>query len=110
MDPVIKSSITSMMLAAAAYGLGWASTHGLISAADINTDASAIVSVIFIIAGIAVAWFKTRQATPTALVQSLNKTDDGPKAMIKSINETNNGLKVVEASSTDAPAVSAPIK
>lgn len=95
MDPVFKSAITSVLLAAATWATAWAASHGLIQAADASTISTDIVTCGGVIIMLALGWLKTRAATP--------------KAMIFSINHADNGVKVVSASNP-ASQVNGPLK
>jgi hypothetical protein len=113
MDPQLKSYITSMALAAGTAIAAAAATRGYITPDQQGALATGLVT----LGGAAVAWavaeYKRRQTTPAALVQSLNKTADGPKALIQAVNAGDNGVTAVatvDAKAAGIPAVSAPLK
>lgn len=95
MDPQLKSILTSILLAIATSATTWGVAHGLVPAADQNVIANDIVTFIFGAVSALLAWYKTRQHTPTA--------------QIAAVNDADNGVKVVPATSP-APTVKEPLK
>jgi hypothetical protein len=91
MDPQLKSILTSIALAAATSIAGYAASKGLIPSADQSTVANDLVTAVFGVAAALLAWYKSRQHTPAALVNAVN-SDAVP------------GVKAVAASSP-SPAV-----
>jgi hypothetical protein len=95
MDPQIQSLLTSVGLAAATSVAAWAASKGFISTGDQSTFATDLLGVVGGIVAAGLAYWKTRTVTQTAMIQAVNKAD--------------NGVKVV-ASTAAAPQVSAPLK
>lgn len=98
MDPILKSTITSVLT----YGLGaagaWAVAQGYITkdqAASLTTD---IIGGGSVLIGGLLVWYKARQHTQAAQIQAVNAAD--------------NGVKVVADDARAAPiaTVSAPVK
>ena len=104
MNPQIQSMLTSLGMLAATSIATMAVTKGIIPGSDQASFANDLVSVAGYGLTALLAWWKTRQVTPAAMVKALPQ-----EAMIKSINETNNGVKVV-ASTEPAMTVGAPLK
>lgn len=97
MDPQLFSIVTSAGQVAATALATAAATHGVIPA-DAGSQASLANSLVvvggFVITG-ALAWWKTRQVTPHAMIQAVNA-------------DKTNGVKVVKDTAT-APQVNAPV-
>ena len=93
-DPQLKSYLTSAGLAAGTAIATWASTRGYITPDQQGALATGLVTLGGAVVAFAVAEYKRRQVTPTAMIQSVNKTD--------------NGVKVV-AATAPAPTVNEPI-
>jgi hypothetical protein len=92
MDPALKSILTSLIVAVCGGGLA---AIGITTTQGQTTVAQAIVGVAALIVGAVVTWWKSRQHTPQAAIDAINKP--------------NNGLKVVTAD-VPAPTVTVPLK
>lgn len=95
MDPVLKSTITTV----ATYLVGavgaWAVAHNYLTPDQASSLGPDVIGAGSIIIGGALVWWKARQHTPAA--------------QIAAVNNANNGVKVVPATAP-APAVTAPLK
>ena len=92
MDPTLKSTLTSIVVAVCGGGLA---AIGITTTQGQATVAQAIVGAAALIVGAAVTWWKSRQHTPAAQIAVVNAAD--------------NGVKVV-AESSPAPVVTQPLK
>lgn len=81
MDPQLKSMITSAELGAAGLVAGWAVHAGIVTAADQSALAAQLVAIGAGIVAIAVAWYKRRQMSQTAMIQHINAADNGVKVV-----------------------------
>lgn len=95
MNPVLQSWLTSVLLSTATAFATWGVARGLIPAADQTSVANALATAAPGVLIWAIAWWKGRQVAPAAMIQQVNKGE--------------NGVKVVPA---DAPvdAVDKPLK
>lgn len=98
MDPQSKSLLTSLVLGVAGIATGYLASHNIIPAADVTTDTAIVGSFLTLAGGAAIAWYKTHQVSQPAMIQAVNKAD--------------NGVKVVPDDARSAPiaAVNAPVK
>jgi hypothetical protein len=95
MDPQLKSISTTILGYAGMALATWGVAKGLVPDADKAALANIIATAVPVIIAAAVAEYKRRTASPTALIKQVNAGD--------------NGVKVV-AASTPAPTETAPIK
>lgn len=95
MDPQLKSVLTSILMTVSGSAATWAVGVGIIPGSDQASLANIIVSVALYLITAALAWYKSRQVTQTAMIQAVNSAD--------------NGVKVV-SEKTSAPTVSTPLK
>lgn len=83
MDPVLKSTLTSIGLAGAAALSATAASHGIIPN-DAGSEAS-LSNAILVVGGAIVAavlaWYKTRQVTQPAMIVAVNKANNGVTAV-----------------------------
>lgn len=91
MDPVLRSTLTSLFVAVCGGGLTAIGVH---AGADQMTVANAVIGALILGAGALTTWWKATQHTAQAQIDVINKTP--------------NGLKVVRAD-VDAEAVTAPL-
>jgi len=81
MDPVVKSLLTSV-LKDALTGVGTVLVaRGYLSADAESQFIDALVGIVLVAASQAVSWWKSRQVTPTAAIQQVNKQDNGVKVV-----------------------------
>lgn len=101
MDPVLKSTLTSIGLAGATALSATAASHGVIPN-DAGSQAS-LANALLVVGGAAVAavlaWYKTRDHTPTAQIEAVKKADNGVTP-----------VATADAKAAGIPAVSAPVK
>ena len=95
MNPQMVSIMTSVGMMLASSVVAWAVSKGFVSAADQSTLTNDLVGIGGGIIAIVLTWIKARAVSPTAMIATINNTD--------------NGVKVV-ASTASAPAVSEPLK
>lgn len=95
MDPVLKSTLTSFATIGVGSALGWAVTQGYITKDQASTLTADIIGGGSIAIAGALVWYKARQHTQAAMIQTVNAAD--------------NGVKVV-AAATVAPQVNGPLK
>jgi hypothetical protein len=72
MDPQLKSILTSVALAIATAIASWAASHGLVPDQDQGTVANDLVTALFGAAAMGLAWYKSREHTPTAQIAAVN--------------------------------------
>lgn len=72
MDPQLKSALTSMGMVASTAIAGWAASKGFISSGDQATIANALIALAGGVVTVGLAYWKTREHTPTALVATVN--------------------------------------
>lgn len=116
MNPVLESSLTSIILVLGAGAMG---AIGVTTAQGQASVAQAIVGVISLAVTAITAWWKARQRTTAATVAAVEKIKPevvaaavakaDPKAVIALVNDQPNGLKVV-ASSGPGIVERAPLK
>jgi len=85
MDPQLKSILTTVIGYAATGFATWASTVGIIPAADDGSFANILVSAALWSIAAAIAWYKTRAHTPSAQIAAVNNADNGAKVVAESI-------------------------
>lgn len=95
MDPVLKSTLTSLASVGVGSALGWAVTQGYLTKDQAATLTTEIVGGGSIAIGGLLIWYKARQHTKVAQIQAVNAAD--------------NGVKVV-ASASPSPKVEEPLK
>ena len=81
MDPQVKSMLTSAALALAGIIAGYAVHVGLITPADQSSLASVLVAVGSGVAGLLVAKYKSSQLSQSAMIQTINQSDNGVKVV-----------------------------
>jgi uncharacterized protein (UPF0333 family) len=81
MDPQLKSVLTSVGLGLASSVAAWAATKGFISSDQQSALASSLLTVAGAIVAAGFAWYKTRQVTQPAMIQAVNKADNGVTAV-----------------------------
>lgn len=97
MDPQLQSVLTSVGMALAMSIAGYAASKGVISSGDQSNLANALVTVGGVIVTAVLGWLKTRQVSQKAMIQAVNKAD--------------NGVTVVPTTAASAAAqVNAPLK
>ena len=94
MDPISKSTITSILMVLAGNLATLGVTNGVIPGADKDSAANVMVDLVLWIITVAIGWYKKQQHTP--------------QAQIDAINLPNNGLKVVKENEA-VPAVTKPL-
>lgn len=94
-NPVFKSFLTSVLLAAATAATTLGVSHGLIPATEQTAVSNILVTVVSGAVIALVTWYKGYQATQ--------------KVMIKAVNVGDNGVKVVPETSL-TPPVNEPLK
>jgi hypothetical protein len=94
MDPQLKSALTTIAIITSSSLTAWASSKGFIQAGDQTNVANALVAAGSGILTVGLAYMKTRDHSPTAIIQQVNTAE--------------NGVKVV-AENAPAPTVDAPI-
>lgn len=92
MEPQLKSAVTSVGLALVGIFTGYAASSGLIKPEDVPEVTSAVMTVAGVVVAAGIGYYKTRQHTPTALVNAVN-------------SEAIPGVKVVRESSVAPPVV-----
>lgn len=96
MDPQVKSILTSVLLGVATGVAGWAANRGLIPNGDQSVIANDLVTAVSGAIAAGLAYYKTRQVTPKALIQTVNSQDNGVKvvdaaAPVLAVNEPQKG-------------------
>ena len=91
MNPVIKSTLSTLFVALCGGGLA---AVGITSATDQATVANAIVGAVLLAVGAVTTWYKAQQHTVQGTIDAVNKPA--------------NGLKVVSDSSPGTPVTVAP--
>ena len=95
MNPQLQSVLTSIGMTAATAATTWGVAHGLVPGADQASISNALVTLgLAVVTGL-IGWWKARQNSQSAMIQAVNKAD--------------NGVKVVPAS-TPAITVTEPLK
>jgi len=84
MDPQLKSVITSLLMTLAGSAATWGVAHGLVPAEDQTAAANILVTTVLVAVTAGIGWYKTRQASPAGLVQSIGNTD--PKKVADAID------------------------
>lgn len=84
MDPQLKSILTSLGMTIATTIAGVAVTHGYIHAQDQSAVADSIVTAVAAGVTALLTWYKSRQVSPSGLVQSISNTD--PKAVATAVD------------------------
>jgi hypothetical protein len=74
-DPQLKSILTSVLLSLATAATTWAVAKGIVPSSDQNVIANDLAGAAVALGGLAVAWWKSSQASPSGLVQSIGSTD-----------------------------------
>lgn len=97
MDPQLKSILTSVLLSLATAATTWAVAKGIVPSSDQNVIANDLVGAAVALGGLAIGWYKTRQASPAGLVQSMGNSD--PKQVAAAIDAAPSATKttVVQA-------------
>ena len=97
-DPQLKSVLTSLAMTGSTAVTTWGATHGLVPQADVASVSNALVTLGFAAVTAALAWWKARQVSPSAVIAQVNAQD--------------NGVKVVAATpaNVSAPVVNVPLK
>lgn len=99
MDPQLKSYLTSFALAGATALASWAATRGYITPDQQGALATGIVTIVGAGTAFAIAEYKKRQVSQTAMIQSVTKTDNGVVV-----------VKAIDASAAGIVPVIAPVK
>lgn len=84
MDPQLKSILTSVGMTLATTIAGAAVTHGYIHAQDQSAVADALVTAAGAAVTALLVWYKSRQASPAGLVQSIGNTE--PKKVAAAVD------------------------
>lgn len=93
--PQIKSILTSILLMGSTSVAAWAAHNGLIPSGDQSVIANDLVMAASTGVAALLAWYKARANSQSAMIATINKTD--------------NGVKVV-ADTVPAPTETAPLK
>lgn len=81
MDPQLKSILTTIGMTLATSVAAWAASKGIIPSADQSVIANDLVVAAGTVITAALGWYKARQATQTAMIQQVNKADNGVKVV-----------------------------
>ena len=84
MDPTLKSIISTVAAGTAASAATWAATVGIIPASSESTITNALVALVLYVIALAIAWWKSRAHTPTALIAAVNSGVNGVKVVASS--------------------------
>lgn len=95
MDPQLKSVLTTILLGLMTSLAGAGASHGIIPASDVTSYANMGVTLALGAGAALIGWYKARQSSPAALIDAVNKGD--------------NGVKVVPATAPVSP-VNVPLK